>query len=47
LLVDVIEWPQGEKANVKQIFQQITELPNVLRAIDGSYIQIKVPKVYE
>jgi len=45
---DVIEWPQGEKAiHVKQTFQQIAGLPNVLGAVDGSYIQIKAPKVYE
>lgn len=43
---DVIEWPQGEKAtHVKQKFQQIAGLPNVLGAIDGSYIEIKAPKV--
>jgi len=31
---------------VKQTFQQIAGLPNVLGAIDGSYIQIKAPKVF-
>lgn len=42
----MIEWPRGEKAiHVKQIFQQIAGLPDVLGAIDGSYIQIKAPKV--
>ncbi|XP_011141655.1 protein ANTAGONIST OF LIKE HETEROCHROMATIN PROTEIN 1-like isoform X2 [Harpegnathos saltator] len=42
---DVIEWPRGEKAtHVKQQFQQIAGLPNVLGAIDGSYIEIKAPK---
>lgn len=45
---EVIEWPQGEKAtHVKQAFQQIAGLPNVLGAIDGLYIEIKAPKVCE
>ena len=43
---NVIEWPRGERAtHVKQSFQQIAGLPNVLGAIDGSYIPIKAPKV--
>jgi len=43
---NVIEWPRGEKATrVKETFQQISGLPNVLGAIDGSYIEIKAPKV--
>lgn len=43
---NVIECPQGERAtHVKQSFQQIAGLPNVLRAIDGSYIPIKARKV--
>lgn len=45
---NVVEWPRGEKAtHVKQTFQQISGLPNVLGAIDGSYIEIKAPKVCE
>lgn len=45
---EVIEWPRNEKAtHVKQAFQQIAGLPNVLGAIDGSYIKIKAPKVCE
>lgn len=43
---DVIKWPQGDKATyVKETFQQIAGLPNVLGAIDGSYIDIKAPIV--
>lgn len=45
---NIIEWPRGEKATlVKQTFQHISGLPNVLGAIDRSYIEIKVPKVCE
>lgn len=45
---NVIDWPRGEKAtHVKQTFQQIAGLPNVLGAIDRSYIQIKASKVCE
>ena len=44
---EVITWPRGEIATqVKETFQHISGLSNVLGAIDGSYIEIKAPKVY-
>jgi hypothetical protein len=40
-----IKWPQEqEKERVKQDFENIANIPNILGAVDGTFIVIKAPK---
>ncbi|GAB1867340.1 Protein ALP1-like isoform X1 [Camponotus japonicus] len=41
---DVIQWPRGERLTiVKQKFQKLSVLPDIIGAIDGTHISIKKP----
>lgn len=43
---DVIRWPRGERLTiVKQKFQKLSVLPEIIGAIDGTHISIKKPHV--
>jgi len=42
----IIKWPQQIEINViTEKFEKISNIPNVIGAIDGTYIPIKAPKV--
>ncbi|XP_025158650.1 protein ANTAGONIST OF LIKE HETEROCHROMATIN PROTEIN 1 [Harpegnathos saltator] len=41
---DIVQWPREERlATVKQKFQRLSVLPNIIGAIDGTHISIKKP----
>lgn len=41
---DIIKWPRGVRLReTSQGFSEITQLQNVLGAIDGTHIEIKAP----
>lgn len=43
---DVIQWPRGNRlATVKQNFQKLSVLPDIIGAVDGTHISIKQPYV--
>lgn len=43
---DVVQWPRGDRlATVKQKFQRLSVLPDIIGAVDGTHISIKEPHV--
>ena len=41
----VITWPRGDRLPaIKAAFERMGQLPNVIGAVDGTFIQIKAPK---
>lgn len=43
---DVVQWPRGDRlATVKQGFQRLSVLPDIIGAVDGTHISIKKPHV--
>lgn len=43
---EVISWPRGDHLlNTKATFQKMSNLPNVIGAIDGTHIEIPAPEV--
>ncbi|KMQ85779.1 nuclease harbi1 [Lasius niger] len=44
IVEDVVQWPRGDRlATVKQKFQRLSVLPDIIGAVDGTRISIKEP----
>lgn len=43
---NVVQWPRGDRlVTVKQKFQKLSVLPDIIGAVDGTHISIKEPHV--
>jgi hypothetical protein len=43
---EVIQWPREDRlATIKQKFQRLSVLSDIIRAVDGTHISIKEPHV--